>query len=239
MEKGPENIQIRRLGDNPDFYNNVFKRIESITSAVFYVLSYSNDKNAYLPINKTLSDKVQLLHEMSIKVLSLYSFKDNLMYELQQQLLSLSSSLQIAVAARQLPSDIVRAITEHIDSVQRYCANRTDTEIGLTLKLGTESSKREASTPKKSQPQRRVRRTTIPTNDISSDAYMVHSQLTDRAERIKTVLEAKPQATIKDIAQIVTDVSEKTIQRELNSLIDEGQVVREGERRWSKYSVVK
>ncbi len=79
----------------------------------------------------------------------------------------------------------------------------------------------------------------IPQGDISSDAYMVYSQLTDRAERIKTVLEAKPQATIKDIAEIITDVSEKTIQRELNSLIEKGQVLREGERRWSRYSVKK
>jgi DeoR/GlpR family transcriptional regulator of sugar metabolism len=68
---------------------------------------------------------------------------------------------------------------------------------------------------------------------------MVYSQLTDRADRIKTVLEAKPEATVKDVAEIITDVSEKTIQRELNSLIEKGQVVREGERRWSKYSVVK
>ena len=66
---------------------------------------------------------------------------------------------------------------------------------------------------------------------------MVYSQLVDRASRIKTVLEAKPAATIKDISEVITDVSEKTIQRELNSLIEKGQVIREGERRWSKYSV--
>jgi predicted HTH transcriptional regulator len=85
----------------------------------------------------------------------------------------------------------------------------------------------------------RAKRVRIPEGDISSDAYLVYSQLTDRAERIKTVLEAKPQASIKDIAEVITDVSEKTIQRELNSLIEKGQVIREGERRWSKYSVAK
>ena len=85
----------------------------------------------------------------------------------------------------------------------------------------------------------RKQRVHIPAGDISTDAYLVYSQMTDRAERIKTVLEAKPQATVKDIAEVITDVSEKTIQRELNSLIEKGQVVREGERRWSKYSVSK
>ena len=73
--------------------------------------------------------------------------------------------------------------------------------------------------------------------DLSTDAHLVYSQLVDRGARIKTVLEAVPEATIKDIAEVITDVSEKTIQRELNSLIEKGQVVREGERRWSKYSI--
>ena len=72
---------------------------------------------------------------------------------------------------------------------------------------------------------------------MSSDAIMVYSQLSDRTTRIKTVLEAKPEATIKDLTDIITDVSAKTIQRDLNSLIDSGEVIRQGERRWSKYSL--
>ena len=94
-------------------------------------------------------------------------------------------------------------------------------------------AKSTAPKPKTSRP----KKVNIPAGDISTDAYLVYSQMTDRAERIKTVLEAKPQASVKDIAEVITDVSEKTIQRELNSLIEKGQVVREGERRWSRYSV--
>jgi DeoR/GlpR family transcriptional regulator of sugar metabolism len=65
----------------------------------------------------------------------------------------------------------------------------------------------------------------------------VYSALSDRTTRIKTVLEAKPNATIKDLKDIITDVSSKTIQRDLNSLIESGEVIREGERRWSTYSL--
>jgi DeoR/GlpR family transcriptional regulator of sugar metabolism len=72
---------------------------------------------------------------------------------------------------------------------------------------------------------------------MSSDAILVYSDLSDRTTRIKTVLEAKPEATIKDLTDIITDVSSKTIQRDLNSLIEQGQVIRQGERRWSKYSL--
>ncbi len=41
--------------------------------------------------------------------------------------------------------------------------------------------------------------------------------------------------SIKDIAAVVKECSEKTIQRELNEMIRQGQVRRVGERRWSLY----
>jgi hypothetical protein len=44
--------------------------------------------------------------------------------------------------------------------------------------------------------------------------------------------------SIKDIASVVRNCSEKTIQRELTSLIRRGLVYREGERRWSLYKIV-
>lgn len=44
--------------------------------------------------------------------------------------------------------------------------------------------------------------------------------------------------SIKDIASVVRNCSEKTIQRELTDLIRQGLVYREGERRWSLYKIV-
>lgn len=45
----------------------------------------------------------------------------------------------------------------------------------------------------------------------------------------------KEGSSIKDIARAVKGCSEKTIQRELNALITQGAIVREGEKRWSVY----
>jgi DeoR/GlpR family transcriptional regulator of sugar metabolism len=58
-----------------------------------------------------------------------------------------------------------------------------------------------------------------------------------RRDRVLAVIRDKGQVTIKDISNTVTDVSEKTIQRELMSLISEGQIKKTGERRWSKYAL--
>jgi len=56
-----------------------------------------------------------------------------------------------------------------------------------------------------------------------------------RRESILKILRTKGEITIKDIAYLVRGVSEKTIQRELISLINEGIVRKEGKRRWSRY----
>jgi hypothetical protein len=51
-------------------------------------------------------------------------------------------------------------------------------------------------------------------------------------------LPAQAGVSIKDISLSFTDCSEKTIQRELNSLVQKGQLKKTGAKRWSRYSIV-
>lgn len=60
----------------------------------------------------------------------------------------------------------------------------------------------------------------------------------DRTEAILSVIKDKQKASIKDISTHVRGVSEKTIQRELATLISLGKVSKQGERRWSTYSLI-
>jgi len=59
----------------------------------------------------------------------------------------------------------------------------------------------------------------------------------DRREALLSILKNKQKASIKDISTLIRGVSEKTVQRELMVLIEEGKVVKQGERRWSTYSL--
>ena len=59
----------------------------------------------------------------------------------------------------------------------------------------------------------------------------------DRRESILSIIRDKRRASIKDISTLVRGVSEKTIQRELLSLVAAGIVLKQGERRWSTYSL--
>ena len=240
-------IDIKRLSDDVEYYNNVFKKVEKIVSVLFYILSYVDTKDTSVSMSDTLKKESFKLHELSLNALhALPDSQTDSMQSVRYQLITIDSTVRVAEAGRVIAADLAQLLTEQIDVVQRYLGNHYLQSTGLSVKelhevaISTSTpASNSSNTTAKPSPTKRARRVQVPAGDISSDAYMVYSQLTDRAERIKTVLEAKPQATVKDVAEIITDVSEKTIQRELNSLIEKGQVLREGERRWSKYSVVK
>ncbi len=64
------------------------------------------------------------------------------------------------------------------------------------------------------------------------------SSVSDRSEGILAALRSGGSLGIKDIAARLPDFSEKMIQRELASLIQDGKVKKEGFKRWSRYSTV-
>jgi len=59
-----------------------------------------------------------------------------------------------------------------------------------------------------------------------------------RQSTIINLIKRKREIMIKDVVGLISDCSEKTIQRELLALVDEGVIRKEGERRWTKYSLV-
>lgn len=61
----------------------------------------------------------------------------------------------------------------------------------------------------------------------------------NRSDIILSMLKSGVKLTIKDFAKNIKDCSEKTIQRELLSLVSKGLLKKEGERRWSKYFIAK
>lgn len=59
----------------------------------------------------------------------------------------------------------------------------------------------------------------------------------DRVKRIMSLIKDKKDVSIKDISIFLRDYSEKTIQRELNALVDKGQIKKSGTKRWSRYQL--
>lgn len=75
---------------------------------------------------------------------------------------------------------------------------------------------------------------------IPATKKMLSSEFTtseERKNKIINILKIKGVANIGEISVDIDGVSEKTIQRDLQSLIDKGVLERVGERRWSRYSI--
>jgi hypothetical protein len=58
-----------------------------------------------------------------------------------------------------------------------------------------------------------------------------------RSEEILKIIKDNGKVTIKDISNQIKNCSEKTIQRELIKMVSLNQIKKEGERRWSTYSI--
>lgn len=58
-----------------------------------------------------------------------------------------------------------------------------------------------------------------------------------RQSIIISILRRKKEVMIKDITPLISGCSEKTIQRELARMVESGLLKREGEKRWSRYSL--
>lgn len=67
--------------------------------------------------------------------------------------------------------------------------------------------------------------------------YIVKDKKNSRKDSILNLLKTKSDLTIKDFTKVITECSEKTIQRELIDLVEKGLVKKKGERRWSTYSL--
>lgn len=73
--------------------------------------------------------------------------------------------------------------------------------------------------------------------DIVSRVSLSSEKPSVRAEQIMSILRSQPKLSIRDVAAQLPEYSEKMIQRELADLVQSGKVRKEGEKRWSTYSV--
>jgi len=211
---------------NSEYYKYIFKKTEKIVCAVFFILR--NDAHEFENdiVLKDLEDASKTLLDTALASLNTSQASlDSVARQLRFDLVSLESQLRIAHAARHLTTQFLEVFLREITSLQR------------TLRSYTERS----ANPLERAEVEQVRvRSTKPSRTVAMPALQVSATQggqRSRRERIIEVLKDKGPATIKDITDVVTDCSEKTIQRELIALIKDNMVHREGERRWSKYSL--
>lgn len=213
----------KRLVQDEAYYRHIFKKTEKIVSVIFYV---SNSLETDAKNEKVIEDILTAARACHFAVLKTLEMRAHLAEDSIRHcaytLIALDSQLRIASTLRLISPEVLHVIVTEIDTVLRglnkYLIQTTAFD-DLDYKV--------ASSPVTSPPSNLATRQ--PSNSSTPDH--------DRRERIKVVLQAKGSATVKDISDIITDISSKTIQRELNTMIEDNLIKRQGERRWSKYSL--
>lgn len=218
-----------------------FKKTEKLVSAIYMITNlFSDAEPMKWTLRKKASDLVSfILGYKDIKDSSLTDFS----YNIKSRILELVSLLEVSYRAG-LISQMNHSIIKHEFN---NLSDVFNAPVSTKVPAHENISKSFFSVPDHRNHEQISHTQNAQINDQHENLVIKDNtkisekdgfKKSNRQNIILNLLKKKNDLTIKDIALVIRDCSEKTIQRELISLIDKGVLKRTGERRWSKYSLV-
>lgn len=219
----------QRLIQDGNYYKFIFKKTERIVSVVFYITQALDQTDKNKEQIDDLETTARSLHDVVLSSLHARAHvAEEIIQQTTHELVRLESKLRVAQVMGLIATEVLGVVCNEIDSVLRGLSKYSNEESLLAKEQeAIATAPKRAVSPTRSTP-------LSPAGTLST-APPVNPQVETRRTRILTVVEAKGEVSIKDITDIISDVSEKTIQRELNAMIEDNLIKRVGERRWSKY----
>lgn len=226
----------------------IFKKTEKITAALYLVSGLLKDEE---PIKWELRDRgIDLLSSSFTASNSLPGDKNAVIQSLFSAALETLSLLHVGKISNLISDMNYRILVREIDSIvamlrDRLAANaenagyvlseaffRTPDLFSTGFRLGNKSGEERSK-------ENGERRSSVAGSAVSiSEGHVsVQAKKSQRQEAIMLVLKAQSNLTIKDFSKVIKDCSSKTIQRELLELVERGIIKKDGERRWSRYSL--
>lgn len=249
--------QHGKHSNNEDFvleksiFNNIFEK--DIRRVFIYKKAERLAKALHL-VAPAFSESVSLMNRIDTIAIGLIDAAvlppGSARTALSRELLALSSVLSVARTGGMLSVMNVEIITREahilLQEVAGYEEPRLFLDEAPTLSSIAKSAQKKevlqsshAPTPKQVvQHLSKERTTPAPAKRHIKDTQNAPTgAVKDRREAVMSVIRSKGSVSIKDISTMIRGVSEKTIQRELSALIESGSVLKQGERRWSVYSI--
>jgi hypothetical protein len=235
-----------------DYLIYIFKKTEKITAALYLVSGLLKDEE---PIKWELRDRgIDLLSSSFSASNSLPGDKNAVIQSLFTAALETLSLLNVAKISNLISDMNHRLLVHEIDNVVGLLRDRlaesaenagyvlsesffkTPDLFSTGFRLGNKTIGQKGSGYSKGHNPSfsdldHTKEGVSKGHDLGSDKKL------QRQETIVSVLKTQSNLTIKDFAKVIRDCSEKTIQRELIELVNKGIVKKDGERRWSRYSL--
>jgi hypothetical protein len=263
---GQSDITSLMLFNRNSHFSYIFKKTEKLVTAVYMITNFIKDneplkwkirENALelMALNiafntVSLSERRDLIKEyqaLSLEVVSLSSIAHHsgLISEMNYQILAREFTNLLSTIEK---DDNKKANEETVMLDPRFfeVAPKAPTQIpeniSDTVPQGSERGvSYKGHTPVTSRPLEQSRIESkieyLPVKDMPQKASKPADSKDGRQSIILKLLSKKSGLGIKDFAESIKGCSEKTIQRELLSMVAAGVIKKEGERRWSTYSL--
>lgn len=205
----------------------IYKKAERLASALYLVTPALRD-------SLSLRAKVESIAVRLTEAARLPGTQ--LAESVSRELLALSSLLTMARAGGLLSPMNADLITSEARALLGEVTLYEEPRLALEEPETLAALARQAPSmrPPRALPPAGARASTVPRRDAAQGQSQRH--VSSRQESIMSFIREKGSVSVKDLSAVVRGVSEKTIQRELQALIEAGQVVKRGERRWSTYA---
>jgi hypothetical protein len=221
------------LLSDSNYYKFVFKKTEKIVCVVFYVLENTDKGHDSLVITAVLRTAQQTLDSV-LQTLSYRWYSAHAaLYGFLHSLIALESNVRVAHAVALVQEEVADMLSLEIESVLRALRPYLSSEKKHAPELSSFSDTLAGSRVVPSQTHRET--SFVPQGSSQGQSKR---QQPERHRIIKDIIAVMGQSTIKDISGKLPDLSEKTIQREITFMINQGYLIKQGERRWSRYSLV-
>jgi hypothetical protein len=215
------------------YVNKLFKRLERVCNASFYIAHKlkESEKDSKDVVRTSIEDTVVNILKLSSETLEgdAYLFKQHSI-SLSSLLLRLSAFVSLCATTERIPASHAALIEHEVHT--------TVSELAEFGRKQSDYKPQRSHTPSRYAPKKTQGQdedtSPVPGGHLDT---AVRQSMPLRKDRIRTILQEKGQIGIKDISDIIKDVSEKSIQRDLNDMIESGEIVRVGERRWSTYKI--
>lgn len=251
MEENNNNQSLKvldRLSKDGQFVSYLYRKISRISKAIYLVTDIIKDTE---PVKWEM-------RRLATDILSLNNFLDEgaVFNDLERSLLDLESLLDLARSARVVSSMNAEVIQNEVKKLidelllqrnqgghhnQMFDASFFEVPRPTPVPLEDLINGKEGVNNYKGHVVRYDLYNKLNHAKTGQSDRALHTTQTQpkghRREEILKIIRHKGSVTIRDIAEAIKDCSEKTVQRELLAMVEEGSIKRTGERRWSKYSI--
>lgn len=202
-------------------YDYLYKKTEKLVSAIYLLSSFISDKE---PVKWQFREVGLKLLAQNLP-LSDRAFQGGPLVDL---ILSYFEIAYLGGIISRMNHDILKAEFENLRKMI------SDDEAGRLRGAVLSEQFFTSTTPV--YPKGQISLSDRPTRPLEN-RLSVKPVLAGRQEVIISLLRKNNELGIKDFSLSIRDCSEKTIQRELAVLVSKGQVIKKGEKRWSRYSL--